>query len=146
MRLTRGIKKEHLGKNCQNLLLKTKSPYEINIVNNKLQTNFDKGFIYMQYNGLPTDEKGDLIIPDTTHLVTYLTYMLKRVVLEDIWVNGDDPNLVNKINYFTQKEREYEGKARTAVKFKALGNTWDKKLQLSMKKNTAVFESMFPNL
>lgn len=146
LRLTRGIKKENLSKNCKNALLNFKSDYEINIVNSKIQTNFKKGYVYMQYNALPTNERGELEIPDDSNLVNYLTYLLKRVTLENIWMNGDDPDLINKIQYNLRMEKDYESRARTSVKFEALGQDWAKKLKISMRKSTNVFERMFPNL
>lgn len=145
LRLTRGIKKENIDKKCKNLIPGLASPYEINIVGEKIQANFNKGFIYLQYNALPTDEEGEITIPDVPTLEEYLMYYLKRRVLEDLWLNDDDLNLVNKISYISQKERESFALAMTTVKFEGLGN-WDKKIKNKIRRETNRFENMFPNI
>jgi hypothetical protein len=145
LRLTRGIKKENLSANCKNLMF-NQSPYEINILGEKIQTNFKTGNIYIQYNALPTDEFGELIVPEVPTLEEYIMYYLKRRILEDLWLNDDDLNLVNKISYVTQKEKEYFTLAMTTVKFEGLGTNWAKKMKRKMVAETNKFERMFPNI
>lgn len=148
LRLTKGIKKEYCSQGCQNLQkqLTASSPYEINILGNKIQANFKEGFIYMQYNALPTDDKGDIYIPDFTQLQEYLMYYAKRKILENLWVNDDDVNLVNKLQYIKQQEREYFGLAMTQVKFESLGRNWSNNIKRKIIHETNRFERMFPNL
>lgn len=145
LKLTRGVKKDHLSTFCKSISNKINSPYEINILGNKVQTNFTKGFIYIRYNGLPVDEEGEIYIQDSGHLFTYIVYYLQRRALEDIWLNGDDPDLVNKISYLTQKEKEYFPLAMTQLKFEGLGD-WHQKMKLKIRKETNKFERMFPNI
>lgn len=147
LRLTKGFKKEFCAPGCKNIQqsLTASSQYEINILGNILQTNFKSGFIYMQYNALPTDELGDIYIPDVRSLQEYLMYYAKRKVLEGLWINDDDVNLINKLQYIKGQEKEYLGLAMTQVKMEGLGN-WDKKLKRKMIAETNRFERMFPNL
>ena len=81
LKLTRGIKKEVCHSRCKNLSkeLTYSSPYEINIVGDYIQTNFEEGFIYLQFFALEKDEDGDIIIPENSNdqLVEYITYHLK---------------------------------------------------------------------
>lgn len=142
--LVKGAKREFIADKCKNKFFQT-SQYEVNVINgNKLQTNFNKGFVYLQYNALPTDEEGNLYIPDSDKLIEYLQYHLIRKVLEGLWINGDDENLQNKIAYYTQKERECKALATTQLKFEALGKNWAKKLKKSMRRDILPFEKMFP--
>ena len=147
LRLTKGFKKEFCAPGCKNMQQKlaTSSPHEINILGNILQTNFKDGFIYMQYNALPTDETGDIYIPDVRSLQEYLIYYAKRRILEALWMNDDDINLINKLQYIKGQEKEYLGLAMTQVKMEGLGN-WDKKLKRKMIAETNRFERMFPNI
>lgn len=147
LKLTKGLKKEYCAQGCKNLQssLTHSAPHEINIVGNKIQTNFKRGVIYIQYNALPSDEDGDLYIPDVVNLQEYLMYFVKRKILEGIWMNDDDVNLVNKLQYIKQQEREYFGLAMTQVKFEGLGN-WSQRLKKRMVQDTNRFERMFPNV
>jgi len=146
LRLTKGIKKEYCSNGCKNLQdqLTRSAKHEINILGNVLQTNFKNGFIYIQYQGLPTDDEGDIIIPEVRSLEEYLIYYAKRKILEALWINDDDVNIMNKLQYIRQMERETFSLAMTQVKFESLGN-WDKKLKRKMIRETNRFENMFPN-
>ena len=146
LRLTKGIKKEYCSKGCKNLQeqFTRSAKHEINILGNTLQTNFKNGFVYIQYNGLPTDDDGDILIPEVRSLEEYLIYYAKRKILESLWINDDDVNIMNKLQYIRQMERETFGLAMTQVKFESLGN-WDKKLKRKMIRETNRFEHMFPN-
>jgi len=147
LRLTKGFKKEFCAPGCKNMQqrLTASANYEINILGNILQTNFKNGHIYMQYNALPTDEDGDIYIPDVRSLQEYLMYYAKRKILEGLWINDDDVNLINKLQYISAKEKETFGLAMTQVKMEGLGN-WDKKLKSKIIAESNRFERMFPNL
>ena len=99
----------------------------------------------MQYNALPTDESGDIYIPDVRSLQEYLMYYAKRKILEGLWINDDDVNLINKLQYIKTQEKEYLGLAFTQVKMENLGD-WANKLKRKMIKESNRFEKLFPNL
>lgn len=148
LKLTKGIKKEYCSQGCKNLQkqLTNAAQYEINILGNKIQANFDKGHIYMQYNAIPSDETGDLYIPDVVSLQEYLMYFVKRKILEGLWLNDDDLNLVNKLTYIKQQEREYFSLAMTTVKFESLNSSdWANKLRKKMISESNRYERLFPN-
>lgn len=147
LKLTKGMKKEFCAPGCKNLqkALTNSSAHEINILGNKIQTNFKRGVIYIQYNALPSDEDGDLYIPDVVSLQEYLMYYVKRKILEGLWLNDDDLNVGNKLQYVKQQEREYLGLAMTTLKFENLGN-WEERLKKKMVQETNRFERMFPNV
>jgi hypothetical protein len=147
LKLTKGFKKEFCAPGCKNLQkqLTNSAQNEINILGSKIQTNFKEGFIYLQYNALPTDETGDIYIPDVRSLQEYLIYYAKRRILEALWINDDDVNLINKLQYIKGQEKEYLGLAMTQVKMEGLGN-WDKKLKRKMIAETNRYERLFPNI
>ena len=148
LKLTKGINRDSCMSGCKNLQkqLTHSSPWEINILNNFIQTNFTKGYIYIQYVGLPVDEDGDLIIPETQHghLQEYLMYHCKAKIMENLMGNGDEPNLINMYQLYSAKEREYFSLAITETKFGGLSPDWDKKMKNKMRLTTLKYENLFP--
>lgn len=144
LKLTKGIKREYCANACKNIKV-MQAPNEMNILMNKMQFNFKKGFVYLQYYGLPTTEDGDLYIPDIRNLEEYLIAYCKRKILEDLWMNDDDVNLVNKLSYMKQEENALYGYAQTQVKFESLSKNWDSRIRLKNIRETNKFERMFPS-
>lgn len=149
LRLTRGMKKEVCHSSCLNLqaALTSSASNEINILGETIQTNFTTGYIYIQYLALPSDDDGDLIIPETqhNHLQKYIMYYVKAKILENIIANEDDPGKGQLLTYFNAKANEAFSLAMTETKMEGLGMDWDKKLKNQMRKDTMKFERMFPN-
>jgi hypothetical protein len=124
----RGLNREKYAPNCINLAKYTdrKSQYEISIVGDYIQTNFEKGFIYIQYFSLPTDDSGEIEIPQLSNdkLYEYLSYTLKRRALEMLWM-GEDENVANKIQYLLGMERETKMQAMSTAKAESVsGYGW----------------------
>ncbi len=143
LRLTKGIKREYCASSCKNFKAYS-SLHEMNIIGNKMQFNFNKGYVYIQYYGLPIDEEGDLYIPDVRSLEEYIMYYCKRKILENLWFGDDDANAVNKLSYMKQEERELLGLAMTQTKFEALQKGWERRLKQKMIRETNRYERMFP--
>ena len=148
LRLTRGMKKESCSTTCKNLqdMFTHSSPWEISIRNKTLYANFDKGYIYIQYTGLPVDEDGDIIIPETQHnqLFNYLMFHCKAMLMLNLMGNGDDPNLINMYRIYSEKEAEHFALAMTEIKMNSLGHDWDVKMKNKMRRTTLMYEGMFP--
>lgn len=138
----KGIKKDSIAVKCKNLNINN-SPYEFNIVGEKMQFNFTDGDVYIQYYGLPLDQSNDLLIPDSRNLEEYLIAYCKRKIMEIVWLNDDDTNLVNKLQFLQQEEARLYGLAQTEVKFNALGN-WAQKIKRNNILETNKYERMFP--
>ncbi len=100
--LVRGIKKEFCSSTCRNF--KVNSPYEVNISQERLQLNFRNGFVYTQFYALPTDEKGELLIPDNRSLQEYLIAYITRRILQDIFYNDDDASVGSRIYFLVIKK------------------------------------------
>ncbi len=142
LRLVRGIKKEFCSSTCRNF--KVSSPYEVNISQERLQLNFRNGFVYTQFYALPTDEKGELLIPDNRSLQEYLIAYVTRRILQDIFYNDDDASVGSKLQYATAQEEKLFPLAQTSVKFGNLYN-WDKKIQQKNRRDVLRFENLFPS-
>lgn len=63
--LYKGFSNSSLDTNCLNLHPSIRDSYsdKISITNRTLRTNFREGKIYIQYNSLPEDEDGEIVIP-----------------------------------------------------------------------------------
>jgi len=121
LRLGKSFNKLNAHKECRNRLAYD-SPEEIVIINYKLQANFNEGYIYMQYYGLPTDEDGNIEIPDTPngHLETYLEYYLKRRLAERLMGNNDAQGLNALYQVYAQQESVALRNASTELKMSKL--------------------------
>lgn len=121
LKLSPSFKKSVCDNECFNKF-RSSSPYEINIIGTTLYTNFKEGDVYLKYKGLELDEDGIVIIPDTSkgEIETYLTYFVKRNILEIIIANGDDVNVANLFKYYLDAERMQLGLALTEAKFSGL--------------------------
>lgn len=148
LRLVKGFKRTNCANNSpyQSRQFAVNSPYEINILGDRLQTNFDKGTIYMQYYALPTDEDGDIIVPDTQHdeVRDYILYMLQRKVLERVMLSDDDPNVGNKLSYIRQQEEDARNKAYTETKMEAIRD-WRKDFIRHKRLQTQAYDRLLPN-
>jgi hypothetical protein len=145
LKLTRGFKKDRLCGNNLNLQknLTNSCPYEINILGDYIQTNFNTGFIYIQYQGLPTEEDtDDLIIPEVTgnYVYEYIEAELKKRIFQDLWNNGDDLDVQNKLVYWTRESADKFSNAMTAAKFEGMGGKWWKELALNHKKRNRIYQ------
>lgn len=144
LQLVEGFDRSKLAVECENTHIK-KSPYQINIINNTLQTNFSKGFVCIWFQGLRIDEyTEEIILPEdpNARIYEFLKYSGKALVFENLWANGDDADVQAKLQYFSQ-ERE---KARTAASYQirfasVTGKNWWKGLKGKQRKRTLVLEN-----
>ena len=117
MRLGKSFKKSQCAVNCRNKFVRD-SPFEIVIVGNTLQANFDKGYIYMKFRGLETDEEGDVLIPDSPNgnLILYLEYFVKKRLAERLIGNGDAVHIQNLFQEYARQAQIYLKNASNELK------------------------------
>lgn len=132
---------------CPNI--DTHSPYEVSIdeQHNYITTNFNEGFIWLWYKGLPCDEAGDLMIPDTDRdkLKNYIIYFAIVRTLQDLLLSEDDPNVFNKLQVFQPLMEQYYYDAKSESISKGLLG-WSTKLINNNRRNTNKYEFMFRTL
>lgn len=133
--------------NCPNLYYESEYSISIDENHNNIVTNFNDGFIWLWYKGLPCDEDGELIIPDTSRdkLKNYIIYFAICETLESLWLSEDDPNIQGKLQYFTQKKDEYYYAAKSESISKGLAG-WKTKLINNNRRNTLKFERLYRSL
>lgn len=132
--LTRGIKKESLDSKCLNLhpSIRNSYPDEISITEKTLNTNFSTGQIYFQYNALPTDEEGDIIIPEftTRDIVDYLMVFCKMKIAENLILNNKNPQGLKEFYpIWAQSLPSLKSGAIKEARFAGLPKNWQKKFK-----------------
>jgi hypothetical protein len=145
LKLTKGFVKERLTSDNLNLQrqLTKSSPYEANLIGDRIQVNFEEGFIYIQFQGLPTEEDtDDLIIPEVmgNYVHEYIEAELKKKIFEFLWSNGDDENVQNKLMYWKQESADKFSNAMTAAKFEGMGGKWWKGMVAQNKQRTRIYQ------
>ena len=73
---------------CPNLYFNT--PNEGWIKNGFLFTTFQTGKVYVNYMGEMEDDQGQLLVPDHALLNDYYEYALKKRIIENLALNGED--------------------------------------------------------
>lgn len=114
--LTKGTSSDRCSTGCVNKT--SMSDYHAIIGGRSIMFNFVEGEVYVEYIGLPTDEDGELEIPDTQHsrLYEYLLNYVKAKVIEDLLVNQEIEGGADLFKLFDAKAREQFGLAMTEIK------------------------------
>src|SRR5690606_4094057 len=62
--------------NCPNLTQKCEYEISIDERHNSMTTNFNDGHVWLWYKGLPSDDEGNLVVPETSKdkLKNYIVY------------------------------------------------------------------------
>jgi hypothetical protein len=133
--------------NCPNLTSNSEYDISIDENHNYISTNFNSGFIWIWYKGLPCDEKGELMIPETSRdkLKNYIVYFAIVRTLQDLMLSEDDVNIFNKLQIFQPLMDEYYYAAKSeSISKGAVG--WSTRLINNNRRNTNKYETMFRNL
>lgn len=143
--LVKGIKKDSLDTACLNLHPAIRNSYSdyISINNRTLQTNFKDGYVYMQYNSLPTDDEGELIIPEisTGDLVKYVENYTKWKIGENLILNDKNPKAISQLlSMWRQDEVRLRNAAKSECKFNGLSKNWHKKRENYLNKQMSKFD------
>lgn len=147
LKLVRAFKRDNCSKDSpyKSSDFARNSPYEINIYNRHMQTNFTNGTVYMQYYGLPTDDEGDIIIPETQHdeLKEYLEYLAQELVLYRVMMSDDDNTVANKYSLVKQLAEDKRQLAYTETKMESLRG-WKQGFIREKRRQTQAYENLQP--
>lgn len=142
LRIAQGVKTDFIDTNCSNRAIKDKSYHEIHINNSTVRVGFERGKVYVQYNAIPTDESGEILIPiySTGAIREYITNKVKINIVEDLILNGlVSEGITSLYNNWQQKELLLKGKAMTEAKMKGLGKDWGKTFSKQQTKQVRKF-------
>lgn len=143
--VTKGFNKSSFGTDCLNLhpSIRNSYPHEININGGTLNTNFSKGQIYIQYYALPTDENGEIVIPEysTGDIYNYIENYVKVRIAEDLIANNLNPTgIVQLYPNWKAEQRELKVAALKEAKFHGAGKQWQNKLKKQNRQEIRKFE------
>jgi hypothetical protein len=79
---------ENIDCECPNLYYNT--PDQGWIKGGYLFTTFETGNVYLNYQGELVDDDGNLMVPDHELLNDYYEYALKKRIIENLALNGED--------------------------------------------------------
>lgn len=149
LKLTKGFNNKAITRDCANLphKLKHKNCHEINILGDYIQTSFSNGFIYIKYKALPMTEEGEMYIPETQHdrLQNYILSYLEYRVAKQLWLNGDDPNISQKIAFLSQNKDDSFSLAMSEVKMSTLTLQTFRDIKTMSRYEHRKLSMMFPN-
>jgi hypothetical protein len=144
--IVEGVQKDTLDVDCLNLhpSIRGKYPHQISITNRTLNANFNEGKIYLQYNSLPVDEDGEVIIPQYTtgDIYNFIENYVKVRIAENLIVNSKNPQgLMQLLPMWKQDERRLFIEAKSEANYKGLGpgNEWAIKMNKSRKREFSRF-------
>ncbi len=141
--VVKGFRKESFDVDCINLhpSIRNAYPHQISINKQTLQANFKEGKIYVQFNSLPTDEEGEVVIPEfsTNDIYKYIENYIKIKIAENLILNNKNPtNIQSLLQLWIGQERSLRLAAKSEANWSGLPKGWDKKykknLQIEMSK------------
>jgi hypothetical protein len=129
---------------CPNLYYET--PDEGWIENGFLNTNFECGKVYLNYQGDMVDDNGNLMVPDHELINDYYEYALKQRIFENLFINGED--VAQRMQLVDVKLREARNNALSLVNtpnFKEMEKLWWANRKAMYGKYYYMFMSQSPN-
>lgn len=141
------VHKVRCDADCPNITCDSEYTISIDEDHNYINTNFNDGFIWIWYKGLPCDERGDLVIPSTSRdkLKNYIVYFAIVRTLQDLLLSEDDVNIFNKLQVFQPLMDEYYYAAKSESVNKGMQG-WSTKLINNNRRNTNKYENFYRSL
>lgn len=129
---------------CPNLYYNT--PDQGWIKDGYLNTTFESGKVYLNYQGDLTDDNGNLMVPDHELLNDYYEYALKSRIFENLFINGEDVS--QRIQIIDARLREARNNAISLVNtpnYKEMEKLWWTNRKAMYGKYYYMFMSYSPN-
>lgn len=141
------IYKVRCDANCPNIQTNGKYSISIDENHNYITTDFNEGFMWLWYRGLPSDENCKLVIPETGNdaLKNYIVYFVICRTLEDLWLSEDDLNIQQKLGYFSKLRDEYFYQTKSDSIAKGLAG-WQNKLINNNRRERNTYENFYRSL
>ena len=130
--LVKGMSKDTLDVNCYNIhpSIRDTQSYKISITNRSLSANFKTGRIYMQYNSLPLDEDGEIMIPEITtgDIKEYIMNEINIKLATSLILNGKNPQGAKELlPLWMQERRVLKIKAESEAAWNGISDNWAKR-------------------
>ena len=111
-----------------------------------LNTTFESGKVYLNYQGDLSDDNGNLMVPDHELLNDYYEYALKQRIFENLFINGEDVS--QRMQVVEARLREARNNALSLVNtpnFKEMEQLWWTNRKAMYGKYYYMFMSHSPN-
>jgi hypothetical protein len=111
-----------------------------------LNTTFESGKVYLNYQGDLSDDNGNLLVPDHELLNDYYEYALKQRIFENLFLNGED--VAQRMQVVEARLREARNNALSLVNtpnFKEMEKLWWTNRKAMYGKYYYMFMSYSPN-
>lgn len=111
-----------------------------------LNTTFESGKVYLNYQGELTDDNGNLMVPDHELLNDYYEYALKQRIFENLFINGEDVG--QRMQIVEARLREARNNALSLVNtpnFREMEKVWWTNRKAMYGKYYYMFMSHSPN-
>ena len=111
-----------------------------------LNTTFESGKVYLNYQGELTDDNGNLMVPDHELLNDYYEYALKQRIFENLFINGEDVS--QRMQIVEARLREARNNALSLVNtpnFREMEKIWWTNRKAMYGKYYYMFMSHSPN-
>ena len=99
---------------CNHLLWPTNTGVTGSIKDGWLYVNFERGKIYLNYQGHLVDKDDNILVPDHEKLNDYYEYAIKRRIIENLIMNDEEVN-PSKVQIIEQRFIQAEFGARSLV-------------------------------
>lgn len=135
----------YVAQNCVNV--SEGSIYEAEIKNGFVYTNLQTGTLYISYEGALEDEDGNLLVLDHPMINEYYEYAMKKRILENLAMNGED--VVQKMNIIAPEYRAARNYALTIVNtpdYAELQGIWEMNRKAQYRKYYQMFTSVPPQV
>lgn len=129
---------------CPNLYMNTDS--EGWLKNGFLFTTFETGNVYLNYQGEMEDDNGNLLVPDHALLNEYYEYALKKRIIENLAMNGED--VAQRLQIIIPDYKAARNAALSLVNtpnFKEMEKLWWTNRKSQYAKYYDMFKSYSPN-
>jgi hypothetical protein len=111
-----------------------------------LFTTFETGKVYLNYQGELEDEQGQLLVPDHALLNEYYEYALKKRIIENLALNGED--VAQRLQIIVPEYKAARNNALSLVNtpnFKEMEKLWWTNRKSQYAKYYDMFKSHLPN-
>lgn len=120
----------------------------VTVSGSRMYCHFDEGSVYLKYYAIVRDEEGLPYIyqSDLGYVFQFVDTYVKRKCFEKIFANGDDPNVIQKLQYYLAQEPMLERKAMGELKMSGLGMDAYERMVKKNRSSIEIYERVFDKI
>lgn len=142
--LAKHIKKSSFIEEYRRASLGMDNSQEISVNGTTMYTNFKDGFVYIEFFGIPTNENGEMLIPEIgIGFIEYIETYVNHRFYEFLLKNVNDEKVASLFQLYSNQLPIKRGTAFTEVKFAGLTPSSFRKMALKNRANIQKFERRY---